>query len=442
MPLPPTLRHFAACVAVVASSHAGAIEVNAADGPLQLNFQGTWVWQQQRAFDAPYSGPKSLQTERARSYSLTQTTYVGFRPCRGGELHLNVEAAQGVPFSNLQGLGGFTNGELARTSGPELTIYRARAFVRQTFDVGGQSQRVERAPNRFGGERRSRRLVLTAGNLSVIDIFDDNRFSHDPRTQFLNWSIYTHGAYDFAADARGYTWGAALEYFHDDWVLRAGRFIQPKVSNGLELDHRFRRFYGDQVELEHAHRWLGQPGKLRLLGFRGVVNGGNYDEALALAAATGGAPDLAPTTRRRDKHGVGISLEQSVTDDIGAFLRASWNSAGAETFAFTEIDRSLSGGVAIGGAHWGRGGDTLGVGFARNGLDGAHRRFLAAGGQGFFLGDGRLNYGTETIVELYYAWAIAGGIVVSPHVQRINHPGYNRDRGPVNFLGVRLHLEI
>lgn len=437
-PLLPTL--VAAFLGSNVPAAFAAIGVDRDDSPLQLNFQATWVWQQQRAFDAAYSGPKSLQPERARSYSLTQTTYVGWRPWRGGEWHLNVEAAQGVPFSGLQGLGGFTNGELARTSGADLAVYRARLFWRQTIDVGGSTEQVERVPNRFGGERRSRRLVFTAGNLSTIDIFDDNRFSHDPRTQFLNWSVYTHGAYDFAADARGYSWGAALEYHHDAWALRAGRFLQPRVSNGLDLNRNFRRFYGDQIELEHAHRVFDAPGKLRLLGFRGVVNGGNYQQALD--AAAGGVPVIEGTTRRRDKHGLGVSLEQSVTDDIGAFLRASWNSAGAETFAFTEIDRSFSGGVAFSGSRWGRARDTLGVGFARNGLDTSHRRFLEAGGLGFFLGDGRLSYGTEQIFELYYAWTISDGVVVSPHAQRIVNPGYNRDRGPVNFLGMRVHLEM
>ncbi|MBC7468002.1 MAG: carbohydrate porin, partial [Ramlibacter sp.] len=204
-------------------------------------FQSTYVWQAKRPFTAAYSGANSLTPVQEKSYSFTATAAFGLRSWAGGEFYLNPEASQGVPLSNLTGLGGFTNGEMARTSGPNLTIYRARAFLRQTWGLGGGVEAVESGMNQLAGQVDKRRLVFTAGNVSLLDVFDGNAYSHDPRTQFLNWALLTHGAYDFAADARGYTWGAALEYIEDGWAVRAGRFIQPREPNGLPLDSRILR---------------------------------------------------------------------------------------------------------------------------------------------------------------------------------------------------------
>lgn len=195
-----------------------------------------------------------------KSYSFTATAAFEVSLWQGSELYLDPEVAQGVAFSKLTGLGGFTNGELARTSGAELTLYRARLFLRQTWGLGGDSEEVQSGANQLAGLVDKHRVVLTAGNISVSDIFDSNVYNHDPRTQFMNWAIMTHGAYDFAADARGYSWGAILEYVQEDWAVRAGRFIQPKVPNQLKLDSKFFEYYGDQVEIEHTHTLSGQPG--------------------------------------------------------------------------------------------------------------------------------------------------------------------------------------
>src|SRR6266568_5114929 len=226
-------------------------------------FQATYVWQRKSPFGAPYSGPHSLSPEREKSYSLTATAALGTRTWRGGELYFNPEVAQGVPLSGLTGLGGFTNGEIARTSGPSPSFYRARLFARQTWGFGGGGEKLESDANQLAGGVDRRRWVLTVGNLSVLDIFDDNAFSHDPRTQFLNWSLMTHGAYDYAADARGYSWGFAVEYFQDGWALRAGRFMMPRESNGLPLNPRIFASFGDQIEIERSHEIGGQAGKLR-----------------------------------------------------------------------------------------------------------------------------------------------------------------------------------
>jgi hypothetical protein len=416
----------------------------AAEPPdVDVHGQATYVWQRKSAFDAPYSGEHSLRPERERSYSFTGTIALGFRPWRDGELYLDPEVAQGVPLSGLTGLGGFTNGEIARTSGPSLKLYRARAFLRQTWNGGGGSERVDAEMNQLAGFAQKRRVVLTVGNLSVTDLFDDNAYSHDPRTQFLDWSLMTHGAFDFAADARGYTWGAALEWYRDDWTLRAGRFAQPRQPNQMELDPKIFRHYGDQLELEHRHELGGRPGAVRLLAFRNRARMASYADALDAATAAGGTPDLnAVRGGEKTKTGYGVNLEQAVSSDVGAFLRASRADGRTETYAFTEIDRSLSGGVLVKGAAWKRAGDAVGLGAVRNYLSDSHRDYLAAGGLGFFLGDGQLNYRPEQIVEAFYRVALTKALAVSVDLQRIENPGYNADRGPVRVASLRAHAEF
>jgi len=414
----------------------------AQDAPEETSakFQTTYVWQGKSPFGAPYSGPHSLSPDREKSYSFTATAALGTRAWTGGEFYFNPEVAQGVPLSGLTGLGGFTNGEIARTSGPNPTFYRARLFARQTWGFGGGSESVQSDANQLAGSVDRRRLVLTAGNLAVLDVFDDNRFSHDPRTQFLNWSLMTHGAYDYAADARGYSWGFALEYFHDASTLRAGRFIQPKEPNQLALDPRVFKHYGDQVEIERAYALANRPGKLRILVFRNVARMAGYQDALDLAAQAGGAPDInAVRTVERVKHGLGLNFEQEISPTVGLFGRASWADGQTETYAFTEIDRSLSGGVSVKGGAFGRARDSLGIAYVRNGLSTAHRDYLGAGGLGFFLGDGALNYRPENILEAYYSLNVAKDTLFSADFQRISNPGYNADRGPASVVSARLH---
>ena len=406
-------------------------------------FQATYVWQVKPSFAAAYSGQNSLSTEREKSYSFTATAALGFRPWAGGELYFDPEVAQGVPLSNLTGLGGFTNGEMARASGSNPTLYRARLFLRQTWGMGGGSEPVESDANRLAGAVDRRRIVLTAGNLSVLDIFDNNAYSHDPRRQFLNWAFLTHGAYDYAGDARGFTWGAALESFHDEWAIRAGRFIQPKEPNQLQLDSRIFQHYGDQIEVERSHVIGSQPGALRVLAFRNRAVMSRYGDALGLAAQTGTAPDInAVRTGEQVKTGIGMDLEQAITPDVGVFSRAMWADGRTETYAFSEIDRSLSGGVLVTGGAWKRAQDSVGFALARNELSGAHRDYLAAGGLGFFIGDGRLTYRPENIVEAFYSMTVFKNTWATLDVQRIQNPAYNADRGPVEIGSIRLHTEF
>jgi hypothetical protein len=287
-------------------------------------------------------------------------------------------------------------------------------------------------------------LVLTAGKISLLDVFDNSSFAHDPRTQFLNWSLLTHGAFDYAADSRGYTVGAALEYYRDEWVFRAGRFEQPVESNGLPLDSRIFAHYGDQFEIEHSHEVDGQPGKLRFIAFRNKARMGSFRDAIDVWNAGGrvGVPSVADVRKDQIKVGFGIGAEQSITKDIGLFARASVNDGGEETYAFTEIERSLSGGVVLRGEAWGRPDDNFGLACVRNGLSANHRQYIAYGGLGAFIGDGNISYKPENIVESYYSLALNKSAWLSVDYQHVGNPAYNADRGPARFLGVRMHTEF
>ena len=404
--------------------------------------QATYIAERKPSFDAAYSGPNSLGAAAARSYSFTTTLLAGARLWQGAEAFANLEGVQGIPFSNLTGVGGFTNGELQKTAGPSLKWYRARLFARQTFGFGGGTETVEEDKNQLRGEADRRRLVITAGNLAVTDLFDNNRFAHDPRTDFFNWSIMDSGAYDYAADARGYSWGIAAEWHDVDWVLRAGRFLVPKESNGLALDTRILEHYGDQLELEKPVSIGGRDGRVRVLAFHNVAVMGRFRDAIALGEQLGQAPDLARVRRKTDKWGAALNVEQEVARDVGVFARLSANNGETETYSFTEIDRSLALGASLKGKRWGRDDDEIGLAFVRNGLSLAHRDYLAAGGLGFFLGDGRLNYRAEQIVEAYYNVGVAKWFTLGFDVQRIANPGYNADRGPAGFYGMRLHAEF
>lgn len=436
-----------ALAAAGAVVHAAAARADDDDGKVgeerwNAHFETTYVRQQKPAFPAKYSGPNSLTTQSESSYSFTATAFFGVRLWPGGEFYFNPEAAQGKPLSGLVGLGGFTNGELARVTGETLKVYRARLFLRQTFGLGGGTERLEDDANQLAGTVDRRRVVVTAGNFSVLDIFDENAYSHDPRTQFLNWSLYTNGAFDYAADARGYTWGLTIEYLDDGWGVRAGRFIQPKEPNGLELDPRIMSFFGDVIEAERSYRINDQPGKVRLLVYRNRANMAAYADAIAAAEGTGAPPAFDGVRRTQTKSGAGINFEQALASDVGIFGRAGFNDGKTETYAFTEIDQTLSGGTYLRGARWGRPDDTVGIGFARNGISAQHRQYLALGGLGFFLGDGRLNYGNELVFETFYNVQVARALQITLDYQHIENPGYNRDRGPVNVYSVRLRIAL
>lgn len=392
--------------------------------------QTTWINQRKSKFNADYTGPNSLIPSAERSYSFTASAVLAWRLGNGLSFELHPEAAQGVPLSKLTGFGGFPNNELARTSGANLTVYRARAFARKLFKLSEDDQ-----------------LVITVGNLSVIDLFDQNEFAHDPRRQFLNWALVTYGAFDYAADARGYTWGAAVEYNTANYVVRFGRFIQPKESNGLKLNPKITDSFGDQLELEISHKNSLGEGKTRWLAFHNQAAMGRFDDANLLGAQTSTTPSISNVRGVHSKVGVGMALEQDVGKLGGVFARASMHDGKTESYSFTEIDRSISAGFLGNGNQWRRSKDTWGAAFVVNGLSKSHQQYLKAGGLGFFLGDGNLSYKSEKIVELFYSLALPTDTLgvksfATLNYQRIENPAYNNARGPASIIGLRLHFNF
>lgn len=409
-------------------------------------YQATFNGQRHGAFRSPYDSANSLTAARDKMHTFSATAHWGMRPWQGGELYFNPELAGGVPFGrNLVGLGGFTNGEITRAGGADPKPYVQRLFLRQTWNRGGGSERIEGDFNQMAGTVDRRRIVVTAGNFSTLDVFDDNAYAKDPRTQFMNWGNWTYAAFDYAADARGFGWGLAAEWYHDDWVLRAGRMTGPRVPNGLTLDFALGKHYGDQVEIEHAHRLAGQPGKIRLLAWRNRAVLARFRDATDYLAANPGADPQAIFAVRsavRTKYGLGLNIEQAIGPDVGWFLRMMKADGRTETHAFTEVDDSLSTGLLIRGTAWGRSDDAIGLAWLRNGLSKDRRRYLAAGGLSFFIGDGALDYRAEQIAEGFYSLALHRSLWLTADLQRIRHPAYNAARGPLTVFALRLHAQF
>jgi hypothetical protein len=426
--------------------------------------QFTYIWHQKQSFPAAYTNfngsPNSLSPEKERSYTTTATAFLGLRAWKGTEVYFVPEMISELPLSDLQGLGGsIQNAELEKNGTRALTFYRSRLFLRQNWDFGGESTPVESGPMQLGGSADSRRFVLTAGNLSIIDIFDKNAYAGDVRQQFSNMNFLTHAAFDFAADARGYSWGLAGEYYHDEWALRFGRFIGPKDPNQLRLDTRFMKYYGDQLEIEHKHDLYGQPGKVRLLAFRNVENMGRWDDAISAlqsdsnknattcttfnyGSGNASAPDLCWARKRNVKMGLGLNLEQALAEDVGVFFRGMKADGKTEVYAYTSTDSSISLGTLIKGKRWGRERDTVGIGYAENWLSSSHVAYLGMGGIDGFIGDGRINYRPEKTSELFYIANLNKYLWFTLDFQRIVDPAYNADRGPVTLYGIRVHAEI
>ena len=428
----------AALTALLAAGRLAADENPPRDWSLHV--QSTYQVQTHGGFDALYEGAYSLQNRSETRGSFTTTFYAGRRLWKGGEAYVNVELIAGEGLSKVLGLAGPPNGETYRVDSTQLKANLARLFLRQTFDLGGARDRQEDDQNRLQGPVPSHRLVVTAGKFSGTDVFDDNAYAHDPRTQFNNWSLWANAAWDYPADTRGYTWGVAVEWIHGPWAARLGAFLEPREANGLEFDHDVAQAHGDVLEIAHRHALCERPGAVRVLAFWNHARMGVYRDALAAAPA---APDVVSTRAPgREKYGFGLNVEQEIAPNVGAFLRAGWNDGKTEAWAFTEVERTLTLGVSLAGALWKRPDDAFGVGVAWNGVNADHRDYLAAGGLGFMLGDGALNAGTENAIDVWYRFSPVRFFAVSAEVERFANPAFNRDRGPVTVWGLRLHASF
>jgi len=434
----------AASLSAVAARPVAAQETPSDPAPeaWAVHGQATVVDQATFAFRSPYRGLNSLDPGTRGKETADVTLYVGARLWPGLEAWINPEFDQGFGLSNTLGVAGFPSGEAYKVGMARPYFRLQRLFVRQTIDLGGAREKVDGDLNQLAGAHTADRLVITAGKFGVPDIFDTNQYAHDPRGDFLNWSLIDAGSFDYAADAWGYTVGAAAEWYVGRWTLRGGVFNLSKVPNSEHLEYGFSQFQGI-AEVEERHQLWGRPGKLKITGFLSRGRMGAFDDAVARSEASGEPADIAAVRRYRSRDGVSFNLEQEVAHGVGVFAHGGVAGGDVEPYEFSDIDRTLAAGLSVKGQSWGRPHDTFGVAGVVNDISRAHERFLAAGGTGILVGDGRLPHpGAEQIVETYYDVAAYGPAHVTLDYQFVSHPAYNRDRGPASIVAARLHAQF
>jgi high affinity Mn2+ porin len=405
----------------------------------EIHGQTTYLPQGYPGFRALYTGPNSLTPAPQAQATWSNSLFLNVRLWEGGEVYYNPELLQGFGLNDTVGAAGFPNGEAQKSNFPYPHYNTSRLFLRQTFGFGGEQEELASGPSQLAGKVDVSRLTFQAGKFAVIDVFDGNSYAKDTRKDFMNWSMWAPGAFDYSADKVGLTYGATAELNQKQWALRAGYFLMQSVSNGNSFDTRIFERGTYVLELETRYSLFSQPGKLRTIAWLNSAFSGSYRETLDNPALN---LDIAQTRTGRIKYGYIISLEQALTDEIGLFGRWSWNDGKTEIMAFTDIDASLSLGASIKGVRWGRPDDVIGIGGAINALSRDHRDFIAAGGLGVLIGDGALNYRRERILETYYAYALNKQITLTGDYQLITNPAYNADRGPVHVFSGRLHGEF
>ena len=426
--------------------------------------QFTYISNWKPSFPALYTNLdgsiNSLLPTAERSFTGTATLYLGVRLWKGAEAYAVPELIAERPFSQLRGLGSaIQNFELQKSGGEIPEVYLSRVFLKQTFEIGGEADKEESGPLQLGTTYKSRRVVLAVGNFSILDFFDKNAFDIDPRQGFLGLGFMTYGAYDFASDARGYSYGGVTEFYWDKWAFRFGRITPPKNPNQLPIDFRLLKFYGDQIEIEHDHHIHGQEGKTRLLAFRNHEFIGRFSDAIAAFEAdpqknattcTGfnygsqnaGAPDLCWARKPNQKLGLGLFGQQYVARDIGVFARAMYSDGHTEVDAYTSDDRSAAFGALAKGSLWSRPNDVAGLGLNLGWISREHAEYLRLGGVDGFVGDGTIRPRAESSLDMFYSVQVRRWLWLTGDYQHVQNPGFNADRGPVNIFSVRIHGEI
>jgi len=414
------------------------------------HFQTTIVYQHQNSFSAKYSGQNSLDTNANEAYSQTSTLFIGRRLWKRAAFYFNPEITGGSGISHVLGLAGAPNGEIYRVGNPSPTPFIARGYMQQMFTIGNTKKEFQAdAQNQLQDSIPSSRIVISIGKFGVSDFFDDNTYNHDARSQFLNWSIMAHGAWDFPADLRGYTSGFVVELIKPTWAIRFASVRVPLLANGLSMDWTVRKANSETMEFEKKWITHKHPGAFRATTFITFSRAPEYLQAIN-DLKNGDSTRLLVLSGKKEwdkyegrKYGFALNAEQEIANGIGLFTRFSWSDGHSGDWAFTEIDRNVQLGISISGKLWNRKDDVLGFCTAINGLSPEHKAYLEAGGMGFIIGDGKLNYGTENIVELYYSAKILSYLTLSADFQYITNPAYNKDRsGPIYLPGIRAHVEL
>jgi high affinity Mn2+ porin len=401
-------------------------------------------------FPALYSGPNSLDSHGEIQETFTSDLYAGARLWHGGEIHVDGLLWEGFGLSNDKGIEAFPNGDAFKLGTKTPYFMFAHLFIRQTIGFGGKQEPVPDGPLTLAGEQDISRLTFTLGRFTPTDMFDNNAYAQDPHTQFMNWAMITNLAWDFPADAVGYTTGLAVELNQPKWALRYGFFQMPSVQNSFTADDQILTFPHGGGDGEFLHSWgmvteferrygEAHPGTIRALVFLNSADMISFRQAIPLLQANGPSADLSSAQAYRYKSGFGLNWQQKITDDVGVFSRFSWNDGQTEGGVYNDSNWAVSLGTSVKGAAWGRTNDALGLGYVRSGLSRSAQEFLALGGTDILDGDGALTYGSENVVEAYYNLAVWKEVHVTPDYQFVVNPASNRDRGPVSVFGIRLH---
>jgi high affinity Mn2+ porin len=407
---------------------------------ISFHSQATSISQYHPKFKSPYSGANSLVSDEKIASSLTNTLFFAIRPWKTGLVIVNPEVAGGVGLSGTTGLAGFSNGEIFRVGNPRPTIYLARLVFEEKIRLSSDYTYTPDQPNVVRGFYPSDYIKFFGGRFCLADYFDGNPYSHDPRSQFINWSYMSAGAWDYAADTRGYTWGIGSEWKKKNWRVAAALSLEPAIANALDFDMHLNKAFATQIELTHFYSIHEKPGQFQATVFFNQAHMGNYNLAIKNNPLQ---PDITSTANYSNhKTGFVINLAQQLNNAWGAYTRLSWNDGQNETWAYTEIDRSANIGFQY-DKHPDDRSNVLGFGIVVNGLSTPHKNYLAAGGYGFILGEGKLNYAPEIITEFYYRFSFfSDHLQVSPDYQFTINPGYNKDRGPVHIFSLRTHIEL
>ncbi len=415
--------------------------------PEVLGLQFNAIYQNVPGFRSPYEGDHSFKTDNGLGHNITHVygVYLGSRLADTLQAYVDIEMARGRGVAAGQGLGGYVNGDVIRVGSVDLGNgpYVARAYLRYYHPLSPNTEDTERGQDQLPGKEPVSRIELKAGKMSLADDFDLNRYANNTRTQFFNYSFINNTAWDYAADTRGYSYGFVMSLFQPTWRLAFASFAEPTFANGATIDTQIFKSQGNNLEFTLKPNDIGTV--IRVLAYLNQGQLGNYEHAIAIGRDTSSIPDVrAEEKPGRTKWGFGLNFEQPLADkgETGIFGRLGWNDGHNETFSYTEVDRTISLGLQVSGVHWGREADQVGIAYAIDGLSSDHRNYLAAGGLGMLLGDGRLNYGLERVLEAYYRVQIGRYVQLSPDFQYIQNPGYNRDRGPVIVYSMRLRLSI